>query len=156
MSEKELERVLPHELTANEIGHYHKAVATDEHLGGVEVASDLVYKGIMELWAYSDVKDEDFGDASILVILTRVCHQPDGYSELLVQCMSGVKVTSTGVKELAEVKLMEFAKKQGCARMIAYVKKDIWQVLADRLDDRYQEEYVLISLSPEDVLLGGE
>jgi hypothetical protein len=138
-------RTNTYELGADEIGHYIAAVATDEHSGGEEFVSRLILEGTMELWVYNH-------EGTILVATTRIVDYPDGYRELMVQGMSGTKVTSTLSHKVIHRDMMEFAVREGCFRMVAFVKPEIWEHFSGQLKtEGYREDYVVISLGPDDV-----
>ena len=136
----------PVDLDNDEIEHYYKAVATDEHSGGPEIVSRLIYDDLMHLWVCNE-KD------TILVCVTRFVDYPDGYRELLVAMMSGTNVTDTLAHEDIHGHLMKFAVRNACAQMTAYMKPHIWEKMRHRLPG-YEEEYVVISLSPAVALRG--
>ena len=144
---------MPYELDAEEIDFYHKAVATDEHSGGVDIVSKLILQGAMELWVYNDIKSYREG-GTILVCITRVVTHPDGYSELLIAMMAGTNVTASMSHEEIHRELMLYAINNGCARLTAYVKPHIWEHFMGKTP--YVNEYTQISLYPEDVVIEGE
>jgi hypothetical protein len=135
-------RSMPYELGADEIGHYHAAVKTDPHCGGEVMVSQMILEGAMELWVYNH---ED----TILVAFTRIMDYPDGWRELLVQGMAGTGVTSTQAHKVIHRDMMRFALREGCFRMVAMVKPEIWANFSEKLvAEGYREEYVVISLDP--------
>jgi hypothetical protein len=135
---------MPYELSSVEIGYFYDAVATDPHSGGVDVVSELINSDAMELWVYNE-------DETILVTITRVETYPDGYRELLVQMMAGTNVTSTGAHRECERVMMKYAIKNGCQRMVAYIKPEIWDAFEEEAG--YKLEYVVVSLAPEDIVV---
>ena len=138
-------RSMPWELDADEVGYFYRAVLTDEHSGGVEVVSSLIASEAMELWTYNH-------EGTILVAVTRLVTYPDGYRELFVQMMAGTKVTSTDAHLECEKAMMKYALRQGCQRMVAGMRPEIYEGMAKHLGPRYRPEYVVLSLAPEDVL----
>lgn len=140
---REIEMLMPYELNSDEIEYYHQAVATDELCGGQDLVSNLILNGLMELWVYND-------DGTILVCVTRVSEYPSGYRELLVQMMAGSNVTATMSHSHVQKTLMEYAIKQRCLRMTAYVRPSMWEHFKDVTN--YREEYVVIALYPEDTV----
>lgn len=137
---------MPYELSSVEIGYFHDAIATDPHSGGLDVVSNLVMTGAMELWVFNE-------DETILVTITRVVTYPDGYRELLVQMMAGTAVTSTDAHLECERVMMRYALKQGAQRMVAYMRPDIWNHMKGPLGERYVQEYVVLSLAPGAILV---
>jgi len=135
--------IMPHELDVDEVGFYLDAIKTDEHSGGLDMVSSMILDGLMELWVWNE-------DDTILVCVTRIVSYPDGYRELLVQMMAGTNVTATMSHKEIHSSLMSYALRNGCMRMSAFMRPQIWSALKDRLTG-YQEEYVQISLYPEDI-----
>jgi hypothetical protein len=148
MSNKPMARIIqPYELGADEIEYFYKAVDTDPHSGGVDIVSKLIMDDIMQLWLYHR---ED----TVLIAITRIMTNPDGYRELLIAMMAGSNVTSTNAHQAIDAAMMRYAVRKGCARMIAMVKPEIWANFGELTG--YHEEYMQISLYPEDILSRGE
>ena len=134
-------RSYPYELDANELEHYLKAIATDEHFGTNEQVSQMVLNGAVELWVYNH-------DETILVALTRIIDYPDGWRELLVQGMSGANVTGTAAHEVIHADMMRYALQEGCFQMVAAMKPEIWGKMGPLLPG-YEVTHVLIRLTPQ-------
>jgi hypothetical protein len=134
---------MPHDLDEDEIDHYYKAIETDEHSGGSEFVSKAIHAGIMDLWVYNDKH-------SVLVAITRFIDHPDGFREMLVAMMSGENITDTSSHSEIYSGMMKYAVLNGCQRMVAYMKPEVWENMEERLP-QYTQEYVVLGLYPEDV-----
>lgn len=140
-----LRKCMPYELDSAEIEYYDKAVETDEHSGGGIVVSRLIYAGAMDLWAWRDGE-------SIDVIITRVIDYPDGHREMLIAMMAGKNVTSTNSHDKIHRQLLEYAiSDKYCDRLVAYMKPEIWDKIGKIDGIPYKQEYIVISLSEEDL-----
>lgn len=129
-------KTFPQDLDGPTFTWYAKAVDTDEHGGGMEVVSNLIRNGVMDLWIYNE---ED----TILVVVTRFVDYPDGFREMLIQMMAGTNVTDTLAHESIQDDLLEHAVRHGGSRLVAYVKPEIWVHFRDKTN--YVEEFVVVS-----------
>ncbi len=141
-----LNKIMPYELDETEVEYYHKAIATDDHSGGVDMVSELILCGTMDLWVWSQPAAPN---ESINIIITRFVTYPDGYRELFVAMMAGTNVTDTLAHTEIHSILMSYALRKGCSRISAFVKPDMWSNFKDIVP--YREEFVQIALYPEDV-----
>jgi len=135
-------KLLPKDLDPDEAEYYYKAVDTDDHCGGIGTTSNRIYKGEMDLWVYN-VED------TILVCTTKMASHDDGYKEMIVCMMAGTNVTDTRAHESIHKSMMEYAVENGCERMIAFVRPEMWEHFRDRTN--YKEEYIQLALYPEEI-----
>lgn len=141
----EIKHMLVHELDAEELRYFYKAVETDEHAGGTELVAGFIRDEIMDLWVYRNSQ-------TLLVTVTRYVYYPDGFKEMLVAMMAGRGVTGIEAHRDIHGQLMEVAVENYCDRMVAYMKPEIYGALHKAMGPEYKPEFVVVGLYPEDVL----
>jgi len=137
-----LTKMMPFELDAELIAYYDEAIATDDDCGGVDLVSEGIYKGHLDLWCWRT-------DKSTMIIITQVKHYPNGAKDLLVLMLAGdggIEDWNDCTKEFANEICYHF----GCRQVIAFVKAKLWEIFKDAgAGENVDELYMVIGRKPE-------
>jgi hypothetical protein len=114
-----LERKQSWELDKDEINHFHRAIETYDHSGGLDEVSWSIARGEYQLWSWKT-------DASSMVVITEVRRHPDDYRELVVLMLAG----NGGLSAWVEVTTAFADQCQlfDCESVVTYVTPALWEV----------------------------